>query len=71
MKYERRDINFVFITLAKKIEMVDKTMNAIILCLDDKFLRKFFEEKITSEMWVKLDSLYMTKSLTHKLCLKQ
>lgn len=71
MKYERQDINFVFITLAKKIKMVDKTMNAIRLCLADKFLRKFFKEKITSEMWVKLDSSYMTKSLTHKLCLKQ
>jgi len=59
------------LTLAEKTEMNDKAVSAIILCLGDKVLREVARETIVVSMWNKLDSLYMTKSLAHKQCLKQ
>jgi len=58
---------FVHLTPAKKTEMNGKTVSAIILCLWDKVER----ETTVVSMWNKLDSLYMTKSLAHRQCLKQ
>jgi hypothetical protein len=56
---------------AEKTEMNDKAVSAIILCLGDKGLREVARETIVVSMWNKLDSLYMTKSLAHRQCLKQ
>jgi len=49
----------------------DKEVNAIILCLGDKVLREVAREITDVSMWSKLNSLYMTKSLAHRQCLKQ
>ncbi|PNX58973.1 cytochrome p450, partial [Trifolium pratense] len=54
-----------------KIEMNDKALSAIILCLADNVLRKVAKERTAAAMWTKLDALYMTKSLAHKQCLKE
>ena len=51
--------------------MVDKARSAIILCLRDKVLREVDREQTAVAMWAKLESLYMTKSLAHRLYLKQ
>ena len=59
------------LTPAKKTEMKDKAVSAIILCLGDKVLREVARETTAMFMWNKLDSLYMTKSLAHRQCLKQ
>jgi len=56
---------------AKKTEMVDKAKSAIVLCLRDKVLRDVAKEPSTTSMWLKLESLYMTKSLAHRQFLKQ
>ncbi|WVZ07194.1 hypothetical protein V8G54_020540 [Vigna mungo] len=58
-------------TLEEKKKMGDKARSAIILCLGDKVLREVAKEKTAAEIWVKLESLYMTRSLAHRLCLKQ
>jgi len=50
---------------------MNKARSATILCLGDKGLREVAKEKIVLLMWVKLESLYMTKSLAPRLCLKQ
>ncbi|WVZ02051.1 hypothetical protein V8G54_022857 [Vigna mungo] len=59
------------ITQEEKKKMGDKARSAIILCLGDKVLREVAKEKTAAEIWVKLESLYMTRSLAHRLCLKQ
>jgi len=51
--------------------MIKNVRNTIILYLDDKALREVPKEKIVASIWVKLDLLYITKSLAQKLCLKQ
>jgi len=56
---------------AEKTEMVDKARSAIVLCLGDKVLREVAKELTAASMWEKLESLYMTKSLTHRQFLKQ
>jgi len=59
------------LTPAEKTEMNDKAVSAIILCLGDKVLREVARDITAVSMWNKLDSLYMTKSLAHRQCLKQ
>jgi len=59
------------LTPAEKTEMNDKAVSAIIMCLGDKVLREVARETNVVSMWNKLDSLYMTKSLAHRQCLKQ
>ena len=51
--------------------MIDRARSAIILCLGNKALREVARERTTVSMWLKLESLYMTKSLANWLCLKQ
>lgn len=53
----------------EKIEMNDKAISAIIMFLGYKVLREVERENIVVSMWNKLDSLYMTKSVTHRQCL--
>lgn len=55
------------LTQAKKKSMIDKARSAIILCLGDKAPREVAKEKTAVGIWAKLESLYMTKSLAHKL----
>ena len=43
----------------------------IILCLSDEALYNVMNEETTAGLWCKLESLYMTKSLSNKLNLKK
>lgn len=43
----------------------------IILCLGDKAFWEVAKERTATAMRTKLESLYMTKSLANRLCLKQ
>ncbi|MCH84948.1 ubiquitin-protein ligase [Trifolium medium] len=49
---------------AEKIEMNDKALSAIILCLEDKVLREVARETTAVAMWNKLDSLYNNFTFT-------
>lgn len=51
--------------------MMNKIGRAIILSFRDKVLRKVIREKTETLIWGKIELLYMTKSLTYRLCLKQ
>jgi len=51
------------------IEFCAKAM--IILYISDEVLYNIMNEKITSGLWCKLESLYMTKSLSNKLFMKK
>jgi len=51
--------------------MVDKASSAIVLCVGDKVLKEVAKEPTAASIWSKLESLYMTKSLTHRQFLKQ
>nr|CAD1835524.1 unnamed protein product [Ananas comosus var. bracteatus] len=55
----------------RKEEIDDKALTTIQLYLSDEILREILDEKITVGLRLKLESLYMTKSLTNKLYLKQ
>jgi len=61
----------VTMSRAKKTETVGKARSVIVLCLGDKVLREVAKEPTAASMWSKLESLYMTKSLTHRQFLKQ
>ena len=53
-----------------KKEVLDKAHSAIILNLGDKVLRKVARETTAAGVWLKLEGLYMTKSLVNRLYLK-
>ncbi|KAK0606563.1 hypothetical protein LWI29_000689 [Acer saccharum] len=46
-------------------------LSTIILSLSDNVLREVNDEKTTCNVWKKLESLYLTKSLTNKIYLKE
>lgn len=46
-----------------------KALSSIQLCLADDVLREVGEENTTAGIWLKLESIYMTKSLTNRLYL--
>jgi hypothetical protein len=48
-----------------------KALSAIQLCLSNEVLQEVLEETKAAGLWLKLESLYMTKSLSNKLYLKQ
>ena len=52
-------------------ELDEKALSAIQLCLTKEVLREVIHEETASGLWLKLESLYMTKSLANKLCLKE
>jgi hypothetical protein len=52
-------------------EMDARTLSAIRLCLVDDVLFNFVSENTTVGLWTKLESLYMTKSLTNRIFLKR
>lgn len=58
------------LTQVEKIEIMGNVKNAIILFLRDKFLREVSKEKNATYMWEKLELLYITKCLAHRLCRK-
>ncbi|GAA0159883.1 hypothetical protein LIER_16563 [Lithospermum erythrorhizon] len=43
----------------------------LLLSLEDDIIAEVSEQDIVAELWCKLENLYMTKSLTNKLILKQ
>lgn len=44
-----------------------KVRSAIHLCLIDEVLYNILNEDSVAKLWLKLESLYMTKSLTNRL----
>ncbi|GKE48241.1 hypothetical protein Tco_1479499, partial [Tanacetum coccineum] len=54
----------------EKAALMKKAYSCLILCLGD-VLRKVTKETTAAEIWTKLTSLYMTKSLANKLYLKK
>ena len=54
----------------KKKEVLKKAYNTLILSLSDKVLREIVKCKSAAEVWLKLESLYMTKNLSSRLHLK-
>ena len=43
----------------------------IILCLSDEVLYNMMNEETTADLWCRLESLYMTKSLLNMLFMKK
>ena len=54
----------------KKRKVLKKAYNTLILSLSDTVLREIVKCKTSLELWVKLESLYMTKNLSSRLHLK-
>lgn len=55
----------------QKLEILEKAHSAIILCLTVKVLREVSRETTAAGVWAKLEQLYMTKSFTNRLYMKQ
>ena len=49
----------------------EKAHSTIMLCLSDDIITEVAEQDTAAGLWLQLESLYMTKSLTNKLLLKQ
>ncbi|GJU97609.1 zinc finger, CCHC-type containing protein [Tanacetum coccineum] len=58
-------------TAALKTGVYKKAHIALLLCLDNKVLREVNKESSAAGVWLKLKTLYMTKSLANKLYLKK
>ena len=52
-------------------ELDEKALSVIQLCLSKEVLREVANEVTAAALWLKLESLYMTKSLANKLRLKE
>ncbi|GKC41626.1 retrovirus-related pol polyprotein from transposon TNT 1-94, partial [Tanacetum coccineum] len=52
-------------------DVYKKAHSALLLCLDNKVLREVNKEDSAAKVWLKLETLYMTKSLANKLYLKK
>jgi hypothetical protein len=52
-------------------EIDARALSAICLCLADDVLFNIVVEKTPANLWMKLEILYMTKSLTNKIFLKR
>ena len=52
-------------------DLIEKAKSTIILCLGDKALREVAREPAAATIWLKLESLYITKSVANRLFLKQ
>jgi len=51
----------------KWVDLDVQANNTIILCLSDEVLYNVMNEETTTTLWCKLESLFMTKSLSNKL----
>ena len=60
-----------FYCLSEMAILEEKSHSTIMLCLADDVITEVSDEEIAAGLWLKLESLYMTKSLTNKLLLKQ
>ncbi|GKB83069.1 retrotransposon protein, putative, ty1-copia subclass [Tanacetum coccineum] len=58
-------------TAALKTDVYKKAHSVLLLCLDNKVLREVNKENSAVGVWLKLETLYMTKSLANKLYLKK
>ena len=56
---------------AKLAEIQAKAHSVVILCLGNKVLREVAKETIAAGVIAKLESLYLTRSLANRLCMKQ
>ncbi|KAJ4711012.1 Retrovirus-related Pol polyprotein from transposon TNT 1-94 [Melia azedarach] len=56
---------------AEMAVLEEKAHSTIMLCLAEDIITEVAEEETAQGLWVKLEGLYMTKSLTNKLLLKQ
>lgn len=50
-----------------KIEVLKTTYSLLILHLSNNVLKQVDDVNTTTKLWLKLESLYMTKSLTNKI----
>ena len=57
--------------IVERGEVEEKAHSIILLSLLDGVLREVASEETTAGLWKKLESLYMKKSLTNRLYLKQ
>nr|GEV27719.1 retrovirus-related Pol polyprotein from transposon TNT 1-94 [Tanacetum cinerariifolium] len=58
-------------TAALITDVYKKAHSALFLCLDNKVLREVNKEDSAAGVWLKLETLYMIKSLANKLYLKK
>ncbi|GJV24696.1 zinc knuckle CX2CX4HX4C containing protein [Tanacetum coccineum] len=58
-------------TTALKTDVYNKAHSALLLFLDNKVLREANKKDSAAGVWLKMETLYMTKSLANKLCLKK
>lgn len=58
-------------TSEQAAEIDKKAKHTIILSLSDSVIREVVKEKIVAELWAKLESLHMTKSLANRLYIKK
>ena len=58
-------------TDAEYAQQDEKAHSTILLSLADEVIYEVADEETAATLWLKLESLYMTKSLTNKLLLKQ
>ena len=56
---------------AEMVIQEEKERSMILLCLADDVIIEVSNKETAIGLWLKLESLYMTKSLTNKLLLKQ
>ncbi|TXG60237.1 hypothetical protein EZV62_014810 [Acer yangbiense] len=59
------------LTPEQKDDMLEMALGTIILNLSNNVLKEVNDETITYNIWKKLESLYLTKSLTNKIYLKE
>jgi hypothetical protein len=59
------------LTEDEKEEILEKAHSTIQLCLSNEVLREVVEEDTVANLWLKLESLYMNKSLINHLYLKK
>ena len=52
-------------------ELMEKAHSAILLCLGNEVFHEVVKEDTTAKLWLRLESLYMTKSLINHLYLKK
>ena len=52
-------------------DLNERAMSMIYLSMTNEILSNILDEKTTKSMWEKLESLYMTKSLSNKLFMKK
>ena len=55
----------------EKEDLLERAHSAILLSLGDEVLREIADEETATGLWLKLESRYMTKSLTNRLYMKQ